>query len=335
MQLVHFHNWIPLPQTKKMPFRRYLHIILIIAAFLGIGALMNSNPERLIVNRPPIYMVLVMHGLCITTGLLLLIGWRRIKIVALRYFILVLMNFSICLISNYLFGFELTLPFLIRISVAISIVFTLAEQSELAKFRKTENHRLAQEKAAAEQTLLRQQLNPHFLFNSLNTLKGFIEEDTEKAVEYLHQFAEVYRFVLGSCDKDLIPLEEELELLQAYHQLLEARFGNKLKIEIEVSEDDKRLAVPPLALQLLLENAIKHNEVSKSNPLRFLLKSQGGLLIASNPIQAKKSFNESNGLGLSNLATRLHYATGKNLNYGPSADGYRFEVQLPLGTLHD
>lgn len=317
-----------------MPLRRYLHILLIIGAFLGIGALMNSNPERLIVNRPPIYMVLVMHSLCIATGLLLLKQWRRINSVLLRYMALALMNFIICFVTNYLIGFELTLPFVFRISVAISIVFTLAEQSELARFRKTENDRLAREKEAAEQALLRQQLNPHFLFNSLNTLKGFIEEDQERAVEYLHQFAEVYRYVLGSRDKDLIPLEEELELLKAYYSLLQARFGSKLKLEVNIPDEDLQLAVPPLALQLLLENAIKHNEVSRAKPLNFNLTTKDGFLLAENPLQEKMSFDESNGLGLSNLTTRLHYVSGKNLSFGPSEDGQRFEVKLPLSKLH-
>jgi len=334
LQQVHLPSWILSPLNKNMPFRRYLHMILIIAAFVGIGALMNSNPERLIVDRPPIYMVLVMHGLCIITGLLVLKQWRKIKLVALRYFALVLMNFTICFTTNYLFGFELSMPFLLRVSIAISIVFTLAEQSELARFQKTENDRLAREKESAEQALLRQQLNPHFLFNSLNTLKGFIEEDQKRAVEYLHQFAEVYRYVLGSRDKDLIPLEEELELLEAYYRLLHARFGSKLKLEIEVSEQDRQLAVPPLAIQLLLENAIKHNEVSRFKPLTFSISAEDGFLLAQNPLQEKMSFDESNGLGLSNLATRLHYVSGKDLHFGPSADGLRFEVKLPLIPLH-
>jgi sensor histidine kinase YesM len=317
-----------------MPLRRYLHIILIILAFLGIGVLMNSQPEKFIPNRPPIYIVLLSHTLCIGVDLLILKQWRKIKYVAPRYFALALINFSICYLSNLLFGFDLSLAFIVRISIAISIVFTLAEQSELARFRKTENDRLAQEKLAAEQALLRQQLNPHFLFNSLNTLKGFIEEDQESAVDYLHQFAEVYRYVLASRDKDLIPLEEELELLEAYYKLLKARFGEKLKLEIALKEENLALAVPPLATQLLLENAIKHNELSRSKPLVFSLSSNAERLIARNPLQPKSSFDESNGLGLSNLATRLHYVSGKELTYGLSEDGQNFEVQLPLIKLH-
>lgn len=317
-----------------MPLRRYLHILLIIGAFLGIGALMNGNQERLIVNRPPIYMVLVMHSLCIALGLLLLKQWRSINSVLLRYMALAIMNFTICFVVNYLIGFELTLPFIIRISLAISIVFTLAEQSELARFRKEENDRLAKEKESAEQALLRQQLNPHFLFNSLNTLKGFIEEDQERAVEYLHEFSEVYRYVLGSRDKDLIPLEEELELLGAYYKLLQARFGSKLNLEIDVPSKDLQLAVPPLALQLLLENAIKHNEVSRAKPLTFTLKSHAGYLIASNPLQKKMSYDESNGLGLSNLATRLRYVSGEDLSFGPTEDQSMFKVKIPLMQLH-
>lgn len=317
-----------------MPIRRYLHIFLIIAAFLGIGIMMSSHNHEFTSNRPPIYTILIMHILCISASLLLLRPWRKIGPVALRYFLLVLINFTVCFLTNFILGFDLSLPFIFRISMIISIVFTLAEQSELASFRKAENDRLASEKETAEQALLRQQLNPHFLFNSLNTLKGFIEEDQERAVEYLHEFSEVYRYVLSSRDKDLIPLEEELEILKAYYKLLHARFGSKLNLEIEVAQEVRQLAVPPLALQLLLENAIKHNEVSKARPLTFSLKSEGKYLIARNPLQKKRSFDENNGLGLSNLATRLHYTSGKKLSFGPTVDQTIFEVTIPLTKLN-
>lgn len=313
-----------------MHYRRYLHIFLIAGSFVSIAALMNMNSEHLVAHRPPIYMVIAMHSVCFTLNILAVRYWRKIRPNLLRYAILITFNLMACYLVNLSLDFNLEFAFVSRMSLAASIIFSIGDQSELAAYRKRENERLAQEKEKAEQALLRQQLNPHFLFNSLNTLKGFIEEDEASAIKYLHQFAEVYRYVLGSRDKELIPLEEELDLLDSYFSLLQARFGDKLQLNVRVKDEDLSLMVPPLALQLLLENAIKHNEISKAKPLRVEIYTEGQKLIVKNELQEKRSFDDSNGLGLSNLDTRLHFVSQNRLNYGPSADGRFFIVEVPL-----
>ncbi len=310
--------------------KKHLHIALTVLAFLVFGALMNLNSVEFIEKRPPLYVVFTIQITCTLVDLLILEKWRQLRIGLFKYVILFTVNFAICASINALFGFEIVNPIIFRMALAMTLIFTIAEQSELSRSRKAENLRLSQEKERAELAMLQQQLNPHFLFNSLNTLKGFIEEDQKSAIDYLHRFSEVYRYVLANRDQNLVPLEEELILLQEYYGLLKARFGNRLKVEIDVTEQTRQKLVPPMALQLLLENAIKHNEVSKLHPLSLSIRSEGDNLIVENPVRVKKSFVESNGLGLKNLNTRLSYANGKELKYGLDGNNNTFQVILPL-----
>jgi two-component system, LytTR family, sensor kinase len=124
------------------------------------------------------------------------------------------------------------------------------------------NQHLENEQLKSELNALKQQLNPHFLFNSLNTLNSLIRHDVDKSQFYLENLATVLRFSLDVQHKELIPISEELRLLKAYNHLLTIRFGEKLTIEMPITEGGINGFVPPLALQLLVENAVKHNEIS-------------------------------------------------------------------------
>ena len=171
---------------------------------------------------------------------------------------------------------------------------------------------------------LKNQVNPHFLFNSLNVLSGLVYEDQKRAVEFIRKMAEVYRYVLENKDHELIPLEDELIFLNNYVYLQKIRFGDNFTLEIEQAG---RGYVPPLALQLLVENAIKHNIVSEARPLHVKVAIQSDHIFVTNNIQEKLT-KDSTGIGLSNLKARYSYFSDRPVLVGKS--GSEFQVTLPL-----
>lgn len=188
---------------------------------------------------------------------------------------------------------------------------------------------LQHEKMIFEYDNLRSQINPHFLFNSINTLTSLIEEDPEKAVEYSDHLSDLYRNVLAYRTRDLVFVYEELDILSNYLHIQKSRFGNALKITIDIPEELKKTKkILPLALQLLVENAMKHNIVSASKQLRINIKATADYLTVSNNIQYKMSKEKGVGLGLENIQKRYAISTDRPFVYGPQGDEY--VVTLPL-----
>ncbi|MCB0527401.1 MAG: histidine kinase [Saprospiraceae bacterium] len=175
---------------------------------------------------------------------------------------------------------------------------------------------------------LRNQVNPHFLFNSLNTLIYLIPEDSEKAVHFVQQLSKVYRYVLESRDTKMIPLSEELEFLKAYIFLLHERFGNNLQVDIRRLEQKQNAAIVPLTLQLLFENAIKHNVISTDKPLRIEVFSENGHLVVRNNLQRKNQVMDSTGVGLQNIKDRYRLLTDRVVEVITSQQ--YFTVALPM-----
>jgi len=178
--------------------------------------------------------------------------------------------------------------------------------------------------------MLKSQVNPHFLFNSFNTLISVIEEDQKTAVSYVEKLSEFFRSIVAYRDKNLIPLREEIHLLNNYFFLQQKRYGNHLKLNINISENiQDAYEIPPLTLQLLMENALKHNAVSKESPLWIELEADNsGMLTIKNNINPKITGEKSSGLGLQNITNRfklLTVATVEVLN-----DGNKFIVRIPL-----
>lgn len=175
---------------------------------------------------------------------------------------------------------------------------------------------------------LRNQVNPHFLFNSLNTLICLIPEDPEKAVRFVQQLSKVYRYVLESRDAKMIPLREELEFLNSFVFLLKERFGENLQVEIKGLEQKHDCAIVPLALQILFENAIKHNVISSGKPLRIEVFAENGHLVVRNNLQRKNQVMDSTGAGLQNIKDRYRMLTDKEV--GIIASQQYFTVVLPM-----
>lgn len=165
--------------------------------------------------------------------------------------------------------------------------------------------RLQKENLQSQFEVLRQQVNPHFLFNSLNVLTSLIKLEPDLAEKFTEHLSKVYRYVLENKDKDLVKLRTELEFLEAYIFLLNIRFMDKIIIEVDIDENNKDLMILPLALQLLIENAIKHNTMSKKNPLDIrIFIEDGNILNVVNNLQERESHMVSTGLGLKNIEHR-------------------------------
>ncbi|MDQ3279433.1 MAG: histidine kinase [Bacteroidota bacterium] len=149
---------------------------------------------------------------------------------------------------------------------------------------------------------LKQQVNPHFLFNSINTLSSLIHEDKQSAGQYVREMSQVYRYLLRNNDDELVPLATELKFIYSYYHLLKTRFGTAIHLRIDVPEHFMPFLLPPLTLQMLVENAVKHNNVSKDSPLQIrICCTKEGWLQVENNLQKRLGNVESTGIGLSNI----------------------------------
>ncbi|MFZ1786323.1 MAG: two-component regulator propeller domain-containing protein [Ferruginibacter sp.] len=189
---------------------------------------------------------------------------------------------------------------------------------------------LRQEKIQFQFQLLRAQVNPHFLFNSFNTLVSFIEEDPKLAVDYVGQLSVFFRNIVNYRDHELITLGEEIGILKTYFYLQQKRYGHNLELNIAVSEADKKnIFIPPLTLQLLIENAIKHNAVSKETPLTInLFIENNKQLIIKNNINPKITRESGAGMGLQNIVNRYNLLSNEPITV--QNDGVDFTVILPV-----
>lgn len=264
----------------------------------------------------------------------------RRKIAAIYILVMLaflLLNYSLLVSAKLLIGAEnlftfqsgglriLILVWLIELVVLGLLLANHSMQNALKLQRHATD--LQKENNIARYTALQNQLNPHFLFNTLNTLIAEIEYDPQNAVIFTRSLSNVYRYVLQCQDKPLVTLGEEMEFMKAYLFLHEVRLGNCITCNCDISGEDTEQMLPPLTLQLLVENVIKHNSISTGNPMKIDITVQDGFLTVSNLIHPKKS-TASAGVGLQNLSNRCRLSTGKDIciqdKYGV------FIVKIPL-----
>lgn len=179
----------------------------------------------------------------------------------------------------------------------------------------------------AQYELLKQQVNPHFLFNSLNTLKSMVEIQDPQSADFILKLSDFYRFTLESRKMDLIPLREELQILEAYTYLLKARFEEGFVLANEIDTKHHDSVIPPFTLQLLIENCIKHNVVSLEKPLQIRLYADDGFIVIENRIQLKKGAL-STGVGLDNINRRFIHLIQKEIEI--EKNDTVFKVKIPL-----
>ncbi|MFD1142879.1 sensor histidine kinase [Larkinella insperata] len=189
--------------------------------------------------------------------------------------------------------------------------------------------RMQHEKTEVQMRALQSQVNPHFLFNGLNTLSSLIDESPGQASKFVDELSNVYRYLLRSNENELVTLSDELRFIRSYFHLLQTRFGTSVDLQVSVTEEYQKALLPPLTLQLLVENAVKHNVVLPDQPLRIRIRtSSQDLLIVENNLQRKNLRIESNGVGLSNIDTKYRLLNQPTPLVG-EADGW-FQVILVL-----
>ena len=190
-----------------------------------------------------------------------------------------------------------------------------------------ENQQLAAENMQIRYEALEMQLDPHFLFNSLNTLNGLIGTDDEKAHQYVQQLASTYRYITRN--RKIVPLRSELEFADSYIYLMQIRYGNNIVITKELTDDIERWYILPISIQLLLENAIKHNVVSDKYPMNILIKmTSAHTILVENQIHHKVEATTGEGRGLLNLSQRYELLFDKQVAINENQD--KFSVEIPL-----
>lgn len=184
--------------------------------------------------------------------------------------------------------------------------------------------------ASARFDALKNQLDPHFLFNSLNVLTSLIEEDPNQAQKFTTSLSKVYRYVLEQKNKDLVTVDEELNFARTYVRLLKMRFEDSIVFDIPDKSSMPEARIVPLSLQLLLENAVKHNVVTASRPLHIKVSEEEGMLVVSNNLQEKQVVKKSSGVGLQNIKQRYEILTDRQVNIAKTASS--FSVAIPMLT---
>jgi LytS/YehU family sensor histidine kinase len=234
-------------------------------------------------------------------------------------------------------GFTRLLDELIMNFMAVTVIFIITvidwglylleswrnSLAEIERFRK--------ERIEFQFEMLRNQVNPHFLFNSLNTASSLIYENQDAASKFVKQLAKVYRYVLEQQSKELVSLQEEKQFISSFIYLLELRFANNLKVDLIIPDVYSSLLVLPMGLQLLVENALKHNIVSAKKPLHLEIFVENGAndyLVVRNNLQRKTQTEYSSQLGLSNIVNRYAFITEFAVMIEETEN--TFTVKLPL-----
>jgi len=209
--------------------------------------------------------------------------------------------------------------------VLISQVYNLVVNNYRMKIA---NESLLKTNAEARYEALKNQVNPHFLFNSFNTINSLIVSDQSKAIDYVNNMSDVFRYVLETSQKDRATVEEEVKFIEVYVQMLKGRYGDKLHFSIDVNPQYLAYLIPPMAVQVLVENAVKHNVISQNKHLEIHVYTENGNLVVSNNLQEKKVKEPSTGLGLYNLSQRCNYLSRKELEIRRTDKN--FIVTIPL-----
>ncbi len=225
--------------------------------------------------------------------------------------------------------YEITRSTKLPILIALGITVFFTSRSFLLEWRQAaiEAEQMRSERLAGQYQSLKDQLNPHFLFNSLNVLSNLVYEDADQANAFIEKLSKIYRYVLDVQYEEVVDLEKELAFAGNFLELQKLRFGEKLAYEIEV-KDENRYTIPPLTLQLLLENAIKHNIATRSNPLVLRIYADGENLVVENNLQKRESHTPESGIGLTNIHQRYKYLTNKEVVVSETED--KFLVEVPL-----
>jgi two-component system, LytTR family, sensor kinase len=250
-------------------------------------------------------------------------------------YLLVTTSFLDYFVCQLLLGDQATeIPFLRGFKISLAPTFIVCLIYETAFFfngwknymMKTEA--LARANVQSQLDSLKSQLDPHFLFNSLNTLAALIDDTNADAQEYLSKLADVYRYVLVNREKNTVSIADEIAFIDAYVYLNKTRFRENLEVEMQVPKENYEQHIAPLSLQILIENAIKHNVISKDKPLKIKVLYQENYLIVQNNLQEKRILEQSTKVGLQNIKNRYQLLSLKPIEIEKTL--HFFTVRLPI-----
>lgn len=305
LALVMFVNGVLATPTTTKILRTLVSFITIIAICEGSRYLVYKGHQKF----APKYRLLLFY----VFGLLWTATWLSISSILRQYISTGVVDFTQIKDTNIvindkklvvgLFGYSF-LNAIINFS-ALLVMFEVLYQQAKVRYALAQTEKLEKEKLKAELLQLKGIVNPHFLFNNLNSLSSLISEDPEKAQEFLDELTQVFRYLLRNNQTELTTLSEELKFIRTYYQLLRTRYGSGIHMDLKIDDAYGNLLLPPLTLQLLVENAVKHNRVHKEHPLRIeVLPAPDKKLLVRNSISRKEGKVESTGIGLQTINSR-------------------------------
>jgi two-component system LytT family sensor kinase len=302
----------------------------------------HEGELKTVLNNPAKIFISIIVGISLTyiqffldTILNKLLTWRKYFLLRLTSgisVILLLCTFIVYPATHYnLINTEEELPKLLVIVFMFGIVYQITYGAIYAYFyfsvlqiEKVKSERM---QLALQFQSLKNQISPHYLFNCLNTISSLIYKNPHVAEKFIRRMTDTFQYVLGWEKQKLVSLKEELNFVKAYFFLLQARYENQISLDITLPQDWYEKAIPPLTIQLLIENAIKHNDMSVEQPLSIQVKSNKQYIEVSNVIQAKTTKEESLQIGLQNIQQRYSFFTNKKVTISQDKE---FIVLLPL-----
>ncbi|MCC2591150.1 2TM domain-containing protein [Chryseobacterium sp. MFBS3-17] len=266
------------------------------------------------------------------------VAWGIAGTVVLNVLLVLGINYVVYILllkndSGMFFSGDMAVVNWIMLNVTLLISAILHAKSFMEEWKRSSRKEVVEQKliarsANAQFESLKNQLDPHFLFNSLNVLSALIDENPDKAQDFTASMSKIYRYVLEEKDKELVTVEAEIDFARTYCELLKTRFEESVNFEFDVAADVQDSFVVPLSLQLLLENCIKHNYATARNPLNIRIYSEGQYLFIENNLQVREQVKESAGIGLSNIVQRYALLTGQHVFIEKSDDFFR--VKIPI-----
>lgn len=240
-------------------------------------------------------------------------------------FLYILLKMPLQLHGNHL---TLLMAFGFRVNLFLNCLNAIVYYMNLLKKTQLEAEQLRKISIEAQFESLRNQINPHFLFNCFNVLSSLVYKDSDTSAKFISQLSHVYRYLLYNQEKNVVQLKDELTFLDAYLYLLKIRFGENIIVDRKMSPDAEKFYVAPAVLQMLIENAIKHNVVSKKNPLHIKMIFENGWITVSNSLQEKEVKEASTQVGLKNISARYGFLSDEPVKIERSI--HDFIVKIPL-----
>ena len=243
---------------------------------------------------------------------------------------------SLAVLFRYLFNISIGSGWSniwITIGITLIILLFMLSRQFLYSWRalSLREEKMRNEVLSSKFDVLKSQINPHFMFNSLNTLNSLIYQDQDLAAKYVGELSKVYRRVLASATNEIVSVEEELKILDSYIFLQSIRFEDRFRVKINLSDEARKMHIPPMVLQMLIENAIKHNELTVDNPLVVEVYDDEGFINVKNKVVLKKTLpGDSSSIGLSNIIDRYNVFSDQPVKI--LDDGTHFTIKIPLLT---